>query len=245
MEKELQLTEALELLKQYPGRYFLDAEQEQLNAILAVIHGFYLVQLGAVDSYNLQVASTIIHRLYVGCNLNHGAHLARIESNFSQLPFQFESIDTFILPHTLEFVAQPRKLLHEIYNCLIPGGKVVILGFNPFSVLGLNRFLTSAKRKPWCGKLYSSRYLKSLLRAMGFSLEHEKSFCFVPPCKNVKTIKKLSFLESLRYIFPFLGSDYVLLAEKKVLPLSSTKFKVSPKIPVTSGFPEPSANKGL
>ncbi len=50
-----------------------------------------------------------------------------------------DSIDLVFLPHTLEFSADPHQVLRETERVLIPEGRVIILGFNPLSSLGLWR----------------------------------------------------------------------------------------------------------
>jgi SAM-dependent methyltransferase len=248
MEKELRLPEFSQSLLHYPGQYFLRCEQEQLNKLLPQIYGYYLVQAGAFNGYDLKSASTINHHIYVG-RINSASlpNSTVVESNLNELPFLFESVDVFFLPHTLEFCDQPEKLLSEIYNILIPGGKVIIIGFNPYSAIGLTKLLKSDKNVPWAGKLISLREVTNKLTSIGFSIDFTKYICFKPPFAREHALDKMSFLESLgKRFFPVLGSVYVLVAEKKAIPLSPVKLKVfEKKIPVTRGFPEPSTNKGL
>lgn len=246
-EKELQFSKLANLFDQYPGKYFLKYEQEQLNSILAQFHGYFLVQLSTSDHYHLQSVTTIKQQVYVGRGIKDNPQLSVVESSLHELPFQSESVDAFILPHTLEFSQNPEKLIGEIYNILIPGGKIVILAFNPFSLLGMTKLLKSSKNTPWCGKLYSIGHVKSWLHASGFSLDYQKSFCFRPPLKNETALKKLFFLEPIgQYCYPRWGNIYILVAQKKIVGLPPVKMKIfTPKIPVTGGFPEPSTNKSL
>jgi SAM-dependent methyltransferase len=234
-------------LVQYPGKYYFDCEQEQLKALLPQYHGYYLVQLGIFDNYDLKAASTIPHQIYVGSNPRNTNNLSIVISHLSELPFQYESIDLFILPHTLEFCRQPDAVLNEIYNILIPGGKVLILGFNPLSLLGLIKLMKSAKNEPWCGKLINMRKVKFWLRHCGFSLEYQKTFCFRLPPKDQAKLNKSSWLEQLgQSCWPFMGAVYLLLAEKKVVTVTPVKAKTyAKKLQVRGGFPEPSTNKSL
>lgn len=58
----------------------------------------------------------------------------------SKMPFREESVDAFVLLHTLDFVENPHETIREIARVLRPGGQVIVLGFNPASLLGLGRF---------------------------------------------------------------------------------------------------------
>ncbi len=41
-----------------------------------------------------------------------------------------------MLPHVLEFAAEPHRILREVERVLVPEGQVVIAGFNPLSLWG-------------------------------------------------------------------------------------------------------------
>ncbi len=248
MQKEGQILEFSKRLENPESRYLLQCEQEKINALLPEYHGFYLVQLGVFDNYDLKSASTITHRIYVGKpDARFPKHKNIIESSLKELPFLSESVDLFFLPHTLEFLENSYELLSEIYHILIPGGRLVLLGFNPFSLLGLTKLLKSAKNNVWFGDLHAPRQVKNWLQACGYTIDYQSSFCFRPPLKNQYLLKKLKFLESVgRIFFPFCGGAYAIVAQKKIIPISSVKRKAySKRIPVTRGLPEPSANKGL
>lgn len=68
-----------------------------------------------------------------------GAEGARCCANLEELPFQSRSVDAIVLQHTLEVVADPRVVLREVARVLVPGGHLVISGFNPYSLLGLRQ----------------------------------------------------------------------------------------------------------
>ena len=59
----------------------------------------------------------------------------------TRLPLASDRLDAVLLPHTLDFVPDPRQVLREVERVLIPEGRVVILGFNALSSWGLVRLL--------------------------------------------------------------------------------------------------------
>lgn len=60
-------------------------------------------------------------------------------AQIDQLPFKSGSIDAIVLHHALEGARDPRVGLREVARVLAPGGRLVIAGFNPMSLIGLRR----------------------------------------------------------------------------------------------------------
>ena len=56
-----------------------------------------------------------------------------------ELPFKSNSIDGVVLHHALERVTDPRVALREAVRVLSPGGRLIVCGFNPFSMMGVQR----------------------------------------------------------------------------------------------------------
>ncbi len=65
-----------------------------------------------------------------------------------KLPFQSRSIDAVVIHHSLEQVSDPRTVLREVVRILAPGGRLIVLGFNPWSLLGIRRGLASVLADP-------------------------------------------------------------------------------------------------
>jgi SAM-dependent methyltransferase len=55
-------------------------------------------------------------------------------------------MDSVVLHHALEPLSDPRDALREIARVLHPGGRIVIVAFNPWSVLGLRRLWAKVGR---------------------------------------------------------------------------------------------------
>ncbi len=56
-----------------------------------------------------------------------------------ELPFQSRSVDGVILQHALETADDARIALREAARVLVPGGRLIVNGFNPVSFLGLRQ----------------------------------------------------------------------------------------------------------
>ena len=74
------------------------------------------------------------------------------------LPVSPYSVQTIVLPHVLEFSKDPYQVLREAEMTLAPQGYMVLVGFNPLSLLGLRRlFAFRKKRAPWHGGVHGRR----------------------------------------------------------------------------------------
>lgn len=138
-----------------------------------------------------------------------------------ELPFQTESIDLLVLAHALEVCDDPHHLLREAQRVLIPEGRLVILGFNPFSPWRLRRTTRSVNRFPPSGHRWISLpRIKDWLKLLNFDLgAGGASACgaFVPPFDSEKWLSRLQWMDPAgRRWWPMAGGVYFLMAVKRV-----------------------------
>lgn len=58
------------------------------------------------------------------------------------LPYANDSFDLVVLFHALDLVARPHQALREVTRVLTDGGRLVVTGFNPWSLWGLWRLVS-------------------------------------------------------------------------------------------------------
>ncbi|MEJ2529207.1 MAG: class I SAM-dependent methyltransferase [Gammaproteobacteria bacterium] len=165
---------------QYPGRALLEQETACLNELLPQIFGYYLVQLGMAGMYDEAMGEC-----RVGCHLvlasNKNIENIAVDTRVDmlQLPIATESVDAVLVPHTLDFTYDPHRVLREIERILIPEGRILITGFNPWSVWGIYRLLLKRKKSlPWCAQFISIPRLQDWLRLLDFNGELIKGTCW-------------------------------------------------------------------
>jgi SAM-dependent methyltransferase len=158
-----------------PGRYVLDWEQRQLDAVVADIFGFNALQIGLPQGDFLR-ANRIPLRQKAGCQ---GA--VDVLCDLAALPFASNSTDLVVLPHVLEFSDEPHQILREVERILIPEGQVIVVGFNPLSLWGMKRKLDRSGEFPWNGSYLSLNRLKDWLQLLGFEVDRGQLGCYVPP----------------------------------------------------------------
>ena len=192
------------------GSYILDWEQASLDAAVADVFGFNAVQLG-LPQFDLLRANRIPLRQKAGPD---GAVDALCE--FDALPFAGQSIDLAVLPHVLEFHDDPHGILREIERVLIPEGQVIIVGFNPLSLWGLNRRFKRSGEFPWNGSYLSIQRLKDWLKLLDFEIDRVDLGCYAPPFAQQKWLQRSQIIETAgRRWLGFSGGVYLLRAVKR------------------------------
>lgn len=148
----------------------------------------------------------------------------KIDANFIiadpyELPLLPESIDMALLTHVLEFVETPQLILSEIYQTLAPQGLLYVIGFNPFSLLGLSRYFHAHdKHWPYTGKFLSIPKVIKAARRQGYGVLHFKSFAFYYSTRHAQLNERLLFLEPLgQFIVPGCGGIYCIVLQKNIL----------------------------
>jgi len=205
------------------GRYLLQQERTLVGQLLEQVFGFHLLQLGVTRNHPLGLDAGLNHRIYTGAMA--GGNIGML-SELSRLPFLDDSIDVVLLHHALEFSPNPHALLREVHRILAPQGHIIVIGFNPLSLYGLNVHL----RGLWPGNFWhdahcmGTRRLHDWLHLLGAEVETVKHCYAIPP---VGSPRLFGLLESAdRYLarknLPC-GGVYAVRAQKHVATLTPTR----------------------
>ncbi len=127
------------------GDRLLRTEREAMRKVARQIHGDVLVWLGPrPDMLDTTSRSMVRLRIFVADNdfdVCHACPEADIDGRFdavgadlAQMPFASGSIDAVVLHHALDLASDRRVALREAERILKPGGRLVVLGFNPLSL---------------------------------------------------------------------------------------------------------------
>lgn len=222
-----------------PGRWFQAEERAQLREILPNLFGYHLLQLGDLYSKECLTNTRIPHCMVLDESLQEISPAderprSGIRGAKEWLPIATDSLDTVVMPHTLEFTDNPHQILREVDRVLIPEGHVVILGFNPWSLWMVWRLALGWRGKPpWCGRFISPARLKDWLQLLGFEIINSQRYFFRPPLSHKGIMKRLRFLDRIgRRWAPFFGAGYVLVAKKRVSTLTPIRprWRPSPRL---------------
>ncbi|AOW13113.1 methyltransferase type 11 [Hydrogenophaga crassostreae] len=243
-----------------PGRYLLEWERTQFDQSVANLFGYNALQLGLPELPTLEtnrmphrwlalpeelvslVPESSEKVLFGGArggagspgSAQHGraglAARVALVTNAAALPFPEASLDLLVLPHTLELSADPHHVLREVERVLVPEGRVVISGFNPYSLwglrqararwasrIGLGGLGVSRLYLPEAGDFIATGRLKDWLRLLSFEVESERFGCYRPAVKTEKWLQRMAWMDRAgRRWWPVVGSVYFVVAVKRV-----------------------------
>ncbi len=153
------------------GQQVLAAEQAHLNAILPRIYGHHVCTLGILPDCSLLSVSKVFSRTFL-TPLQEKSSEPTVRIDVNEWGIQPRSMDLVLLHHALEFAERPHRMLREACRTIRPGGKLVVVGFNPVSLwsgirlLGLGQdrqmpkgtFYHAARIEDWLTLLNFRRY---------------------------------------------------------------------------------------
>lgn len=213
-----------EFLCSPPGRYVLDWEQQQLDTAVADVFGYHALQLGLPEIDALRENRMPLRFCAADRQLAPGAtdgeRRVAIINRYEELPIATHSIDLVVMPHILEFAADPHQVLREVERVLVPEGHLVITGFNPASLWGLRQFCTRLGASPYLpreGRFIALPRVKDWLKLLSFDLARGRFGCYAPSAQSAAWLHRWRFVEKAgdRW-WPVLGAVYMLTAVKRV-----------------------------
>lgn len=215
------------------GAYLLKQERAALGAVLPTVFGYYLVQSGCWGAPGALLEASAIRTRYILGDCGEAG--TGVAGDPSYLPFAEDSVDAVLLPHTLERVQEPEKVLREAERVLHGEGHVVVLGFHPFGPWGLLRYI--GLRRPWHGRFLSLWRLKIWLRVLGFEVTEVRQLVFRPPWRSRGMLVRSAFLDRLGWR-PTAGV-YMVVARKRVFAMTPLRMQRARPQPAFSGMAKP------
>lgn len=205
------------------GVDLLRMEVERVHDAVGNLFGYHCLQVGDLAGEDLLSASRILGRTVV--DIDGGAPRAPypvVSGAAASLPIDSHAVDVVVLPHVLEFESRPHEALGETFRVLVPEGSLVLLGFNPVSIIGLRRvFRYRAEVAPWCGTYFGASRLRDWLTLLGFDIIDQRP-CFAS--EHATRPWRSGRRSLIEWMPPALASARLILAKKRVnavLPVRS------------------------
>jgi SAM-dependent methyltransferase len=217
-----------------PGEALADDLCRYLESVVPQLFGYHAVRIGDLGpERNPLSGSRIIHRVQLDL-----VPPSDVLAQPRALPIQTDSLDLVVLTHVLEFCIDPHSVLREVDRTLVPEGHVVVIGFNPLSLLGLRRLVAFGRGSaPWRGRYYTAWRVKDWLKLLGYDVLECVSAGFRPPVRHAGLLRRLRVMETLGARFwPALGGAYVILARKRVATLTPVRRRWRPRRRVAPGL---------
>lgn len=203
--------------------------EKALGPITERIFGYYLVKMGSLSSQVNLPKCQVRHQYAIAPHANKNNHLC---GESAKLPFQNNSVDAFVLLGELDFAQDPHQIVREIDRSITSDGRVIIAGFNPFSLAGVMKYLPiNRKNILHQGRFFTSARIKDWLQLLDFEIvQHENLLYSSLFMRN--SFGSDSRIQKLckRYL-PWFSSMYIIVARKREIPLSPIKpaWKLKPK----------------
>ena len=230
------------------GSYLLEWEQAQFAELTADIFGFNALQIG-LPQVDLIAASRmpnkwLLNDMALRCVASKGRAITLL-ADFNELPLESQSVDLIILPHVLEFAAEPHQILREVERVLIPEGRLIVSGFNGASLWGARQAfgrLSGRYFLPQQIDIIRPARLKDWLKLLNMEVGRTHFGAYAPPFNNQKWLQRCDFFDvaGARWC-PYFGAAYVVEAIKRVKGMhligpvwKNKKVKITGAIPVTN-----------
>lgn len=224
-----------------PGIRVAEHEREAISGMVEDLFGYQLLQLGELGGDMAYLARCPVQRKTLVTHRADATSPSIIVGEAQRLPVAADSVDAIILVHTLDFSPDPHQVLREAERVLIAEGRVIVLGFNPYSLWGLWRLFGRWRGDiPWCGHFLSYPRLSDWLTLMGFGIERMDVMEFRPPTRSshMEAIERLG-----RRVWPMLAGVYVVRAVKRVSRVTPLRQRWSRQRVLAPGAIEPTARE--
>ena len=213
------------------GERVLAQEKILLDQVLPSLFGYHMLQAGVAIPDHWLDSSKVSHKFRVSPYDHENAKISQVKANLSALPIETDSIDVAVLHHSLDFEADVHQVLRETARAVMPGGTMVVIGFNPWSLWGIWRYLTFRfRRSPWTSRFVSPFRLSDWLNLLDFEVEGSESTLYLPPVVNETFLERFSGVEKFSNVWlRHFGAVYILVAKKRVSCVTPIRPKWRPR----------------
>ncbi|HBG29890.1 class I SAM-dependent methyltransferase [Candidatus Macondimonas diazotrophica] len=206
------------------GSYVRSSENALLSGGLEGMYGSFGLQLGEWSGKRLfPRQDDQLHRCFV-ISPSQNAYVGSVDvqADPHHLPIATESVDVVVLSHLLEQVPHPHPLLREIDRVLIGEGRLVVVGFNPYSSWGLRvRLSRSGRVVPRTRRLISEHRVRDWLSLLGYDVTDVRYGLHRLPLAHGQLLTDIFPWHRWKARFaPWTGGGYILVARKRVRTLT-------------------------
>jgi SAM-dependent methyltransferase len=215
------------------GSGLLRAESDLLSEALEDVFGWELLQVGAWGAARELICNARTRRqtMLSPLELSQGADVI---ARPAQLPVVSDSVDAVLLPHTLEFAADPYAIVREVDRVLTGEGQLVVLGFRPWSTWGLRARFNRSGFPPGLRRVLSEKRVRDWLVLLGYEVVSTRHYLYRSAWSALSPQEGTG--PYLRRGFNLLpASAYLLKARKRVYTLTPIRPRFREKPAVLGG----------
>ncbi|HSY08572.1 MAG TPA: methyltransferase domain-containing protein [Steroidobacteraceae bacterium] len=220
------------------GAALLAAESELLTEALEDVFGWELLQVGAWGNARELLAGSRTRRQTVIAAAEFDAG-ADVIGRASQLPIVSDSIDAVLLPHTLEFAADPYSIVREVDRVLGAEGQLLVMGFRPLSLWGLRARASRSGFPPGMRRVLSQGRVQDWLELLGYEVVTRRRYLYASPWSHPAVGEAGGKILRRGLVNPLPSGAYLLKARKRVYTLTPVRPRFREKTPVIGRLVKP------
>lgn len=224
------------------GRALIAAETLLLSEALDEVFGWECLQIGAWGpGRELLSACRTRHRAVL--SVPGMSHNADILGRPAQLPVIADSIDAVLMPHTLEFAADPYAIVREADRVLVGEGQLLVLGFRPLSLWGRRARFSRDGFPPGLRRVLSERRVREWLKLLGYEVFAARRYLYRSPWGGgLAAGESAERLLRRGLTYPLPAGAYLLKARKQVYTLTPIRPRVRERSGVLGGLVKPASH---
>ncbi len=222
------------------GRQLLAGEAEMLRGLLDDVFGLELLQLGSWGASRELLSNSRTRRQTVIAPRQGGAsgHEVDVLAELDQLPVQTGTVDAVLLPHTLEFEANPHAIVREADRVLTGEGQLILLGFRPLSLWGLRASAARQGYPPGLRQMLGMGRVRDWLELLGYEVVLQRRYLYSRPWGVAGGDARRVLRRGL--FNPLPAAAWLLKARKHVYRMTPLKHRFArERRPVFGALPEP------
>lgn len=185
-------------------------------------HGDAMLWLGPVPFEHGELGRCMVRQRVFGALQPEAATdptTATYLGSMEALPFAPASLDAVVLHHALDCAMDSRLAMAEVVRTIRPGGRLLLCGFNPYSLWGIRRLWSQLREDAFSGvRFISPLRLLDWLAVLGLECDEPVRYvAYRPLLRSLGTDdpRVARSRERLaRWQIPF-GGVYVILAQKR------------------------------
>ena len=203
--------------KSKTAKNLIEQEKIIINKFIEDKFGYYALQIG-------WPFADFLEQSRINKHIFNDGPLRNIVFDSNAIPLVEDSIDLVICPHFVEQGYNKDKF-SELFRVIIPGGHLIIIAFNPFSLAGIKNFFSFDMEFPWNSKFLSMTTIQNELKKSGFSVVEAKISNYQFIIFDNHYFFNSHFESIGNRWLPLFGNIFFIVAQKKVVSLTPIKPK--------------------
>ena len=220
------------------GSALLGAESELLGEALEDVFGWEFLQVGAWGKgRGLLAGSRTRRQTLITASASPAGQ--NVIGRASQLPITSDSVDAVLLPHTLEFAADPYSIVREVDRVLVAEGQLIVMGFRPWSLWGLRARASRDGFPPGMRRLLSEGRVQDWLELLGYEVVVRRRYLYASPWSHPASNDAGGKILRRGLVNPMPAGAYLMKARKRVYTMTPIRPRFREKAAVIGRLVKP------